>query len=71
MYELTTGKPPFEDHESEDATFMRIISGNLNLPTYISEELKTLIEGILVKNPKERLSLADIDESQWLRIHEK
>ena len=36
MYELTTGKAPFEDNDSEDATFMKIVEGNVNLPEKMS-----------------------------------
>ena len=36
MYELTTGKAPFEDNDSEDATFMKIMEGNVTLPEKMS-----------------------------------
>lgn len=54
MYELLTGLPPWY---SQDWRVMRkrIIDQPLHLPSYLSEEAKDLLRGLLNKNPLDRL----------------
>ena len=44
-----------------------ILDGNFSIPSYISIEASTLLQSILKKKPKQRLSLNDILKSVWIK----
>ncbi len=66
IYELATGKAPFEDIISRQKTYRNISQVNYTLPTHLSLELQDLIEKILVKEPTKRLSLEGILAHKWI-----
>lgn len=43
------------------------MSGEVLINKKVSKEVDELIRGILVRNPKKRLSLKEIDNSKWLK----
>ena len=53
MYEMMCGRLPFynKDH---DVLFEMILLQNVKFPRNLSEEAKTLLSGLLDKNPKRR-----------------
>lgn len=59
LYTFLVGKPPF-DTEAVKSTLNRVIHADFDLPSHLSEDAKNLIQSLLKKNPKERLSLPDI-----------
>ncbi|KAK3802703.1 hypothetical protein RRG08_001966 [Elysia crispata] len=63
MYEMMCGRLPFynKDH---DVLFELILVQNVKFPRNLSEEAKSLLSGLLVKKPRERLggSEADVEE---------
>ncbi|XP_056010462.1 serine/threonine-protein kinase PLK4-like isoform X2 [Ostrea edulis] len=59
LYTFLVGKPPF-DTEAVKSTLNRVILADFELPNHLSEDAKDLIQSLLKKNPKERLSLPDI-----------
>lgn len=66
-YEFLYGVPPFEA-ESQTDTFRRIMKVDLSFPSspIVSEDAKTLIRLLLVKDSSKRLSLDKILEHPWI-----
>lgn len=56
LYTFLVGKPPF-DTEAVKSTLSRVILAEFDIPGHISMEAQDLIQSLLRKNPKERLSL--------------
>lgn len=57
LYELITGLPPFYSRNT-DEIYQRILNQKLSFPSTIkiSVQLKDLLNSLLVKNPKNRIS---------------
>ena len=54
LYELLTGLPPFYTNDKKQL-FQNILTKQLNLPKYLSTEAKSLINGLLHRDPGKRL----------------
>jgi aurora kinase len=67
-YEFCTGNPPFEA-EDNHATYERIKSIDLKFPDYLSREVKDFISRILIFDPKQRISLEEIESHPWIMKH--
>jgi serine/threonine protein kinase len=65
-YEFVTGSPPFESNERKE-TFRLICKGEVKFPSHLSNECRDLIRKLLNKNPKERLSLKDVINHNWIK----
>lgn len=59
LYTLLVGKPPF-DTDAVKSTLTRVVMADYNIPLYLSDNAKDLIERLLKKNPRERMKLRDI-----------
>ncbi len=69
IFELVFGYAPFSSTFNEER-FNNIKSGKINWPKDLNDEykdLKDLIEKILKVDPKERISLDEIENHSWLR----
>jgi serine/threonine protein kinase len=66
IYEMLTGMPPFYSR-NRDRLFRKILKANLNLPAYLSNEARSLIVGLLDRNPNTRLGCGQ--NSASLRSH--
>jgi len=64
LYTLLCGAFPFKAL-SEKELYGKIAKGVYNLPTYLSNEAKTLIKKILVINPTSRPTAEDILKDNW------
>ena len=53
MYEMMCGRLPFYNRD-HDVLFELILLQNVKFPRNLSEEAKTLLSGLLAKNPKRR-----------------
>ena len=53
MYEMMCGRLPFYNRD-HDVLFELILLQNVKFPRNLSEEAKTLLSGLLAKNPKHR-----------------
>lgn len=53
MYEMMCGRLPFYSREHEKL-FELILSGNLRFPSKLSAEAKSLLSGLLIKDPNQR-----------------
>ena len=66
IFELVFGYPPFSSNLNT-VRFNNIKEGKINWPENLEDEvLKDLIQKILKVNPKERISLDDIEKHTWL-----
>lgn len=54
LYEMLTGLPPFYA-QNVNVMYTKILSGELKFPSYISDNAKALLEGLLVRDPEKRL----------------
>lgn len=58
IYEMLTGKPPFQAHNSQKnpmKLYRKILSQKPPLPKYLSGNAHSLLKGLLTKNPDQRL----------------
>ncbi|KAF3991259.1 hypothetical protein FT663_01716 [Candidozyma haemuli var. vulneris] len=67
-YEFLVGRPPFED-DDKGTTYKRIARVDLKIPSFLSEEAADFITQLLQKNPRQRLSLADVASHPWMEKH--
>jgi serine/threonine protein kinase len=65
MYELLTGKPPFE-HESETDTYRHIVHARYSFPPYMSIDARALLQRLLVRLPAHRMPLAKVCKHRWI-----
>ena len=66
IFELVFGYPPFSSNLNT-VRFNNIKEGKINWPENLEDgDLKDLIQKILKVNPKERISLNDIEKHPWL-----
>jgi len=61
LYEMLTGLPPFYA-QNVNVMYQKILSGELRFPQYISEDAKSLLEGLLTRDPAVRLGTKGGDE---------
>ena len=59
------GDPPFVT-QSNNETYARIRSVDIKWPEHITEDAKDLIQKFLVKDPKKRISLTDVESHPWI-----
>ena len=60
LYVLTCGALPF-DGEDFRSLFGKILNAKFVIPPFISAELKDLICQMLVVDPKERITMAEVN----------
>ena len=81
LYEMLTGVTPYYD-KNRNVLFYNIEQGKLVIPNYVSENAKSLLIGLLQRDPKKRLggSIRDAEEIKehkffegidWQKIYEK
>lgn len=66
-YEFLFGTPPFEA-AGHSETYKRILKVDLRFPSHhqVSEGAKDLIEKLLIKDPKKRMSLENVFTHPWI-----
>jgi len=55
-YELRTGKAPFY-HMSTKETKKKILNATLSYPEDFSDNMKSFISGLILKDPEQRMSI--------------
>ncbi|PPD71891.1 hypothetical protein GOBAR_DD31209 [Gossypium barbadense] len=65
LYCMVLGKYPFLGETLQD-TYEKIVNNPLILPNDINSELRSLLEGLLCKDPKERMTLNDVAKHPWV-----
>ena len=70
LYEMLTGLPPHFS-ENRDEMYRKILSSNAEYPRYLSPMAKSLLKGLLIKNPEQRLGskygVQEIKDHPFLR----
>lgn len=69
LYCMVLGTYPFLGDNLHD-TYDKIVSNELFLPDNMNPLLKNLIEGLLCKDPEQRISLANVAEHPWVVAEE-
>ncbi|KAL2990060.1 hypothetical protein AAZX31_11G174800 [Glycine max] len=65
LYCMILGEYPFLGDTLQD-TYDKIVNNPLVLPNDMNPPLKNLIEGLLSKDPRLRMSLSDVAEDSWV-----
>ncbi|VDL93900.1 unnamed protein product [Schistocephalus solidus] len=65
-YEMLCGHPPFE-HDDTKETYARIKAVKFTYPSVITPLAQDLISKILVRDPAQRLGLAEIQKHPWVQ----
>ncbi|KAG8936116.1 Protein kinase [Tulasnella sp. 418] len=67
LYVMLCGRLPFED-ENVPNLFHKISSGIYHLPSYLSPEAKSIIQGMLAVDPVKRLTVPEILALPWFNV---
>lgn len=67
MYEMLCGRLPFYNRD-HDVLFALILMEDVKFPRSISQEARSLLGGLLVKSPKERLG-GGLDDVREIQMH--
>ena len=81
LYEMLTGVTPYYD-KNKNNLFYNIEQGKLIIPNFVSENAKSLLRGLLQRDPKKRLGGGNRDSEEikehkffedvdWKKIYEK
>ncbi|XP_012235642.1 serine/threonine-protein kinase PLK4 [Linepithema humile] len=70
LYTLLVGIPPF-DTEAVKSTLTRVVIADYVIPPHLSNNAKDLIDKLLKKNPKDRISLRDVSKHPFITNIEK
>jgi [calcium/calmodulin-dependent protein kinase] kinase len=65
LYCMILGEYPFLGDTLQD-TYDRIVNNPIEIPDDINPQLKNLIEGLLCKDPEQRMTLAEVAEHVWV-----
>lgn len=65
LYTLLVGQPPF-DTDAVKSTLTRVVMADYSMPSHLSPEAQDLIDQLLKKNPKDRISLHAILKHPFL-----
>ncbi|KAL2328621.1 hypothetical protein Fmac_022048 [Flemingia macrophylla] len=65
LYCMILGEYPFLGDTLQD-TYDRIVNNPIVLPNDMNPQLKNLIEGLLSKDPRLRMTLGDVAEDSWV-----
>ncbi|CAD8110744.1 unnamed protein product [Paramecium sonneborni] len=66
LFKMITGVFPFRGNSEKDL-FKKICLGKIEYPSFVSFSAKQLISAMLRVDPKERLSMQEVQQSQWLQ----
>ncbi|XP_038723946.1 serine/threonine-protein kinase GRIK1-like isoform X1 [Tripterygium wilfordii] len=65
LYCMIVGQYPFLGETLQD-TYDKIVNNSLILPDEINPQLKNLLEGLLSKDPNQRLTLDEVAQHTWI-----
>ena len=70
LYLMLCGKLPFY-HEQNEIMYQQILSGQFELPDFLSDNAKDILTKIIEIDPKKRLNFQQIKEHPWFNIIDK
>ncbi|KAK4255068.1 hypothetical protein QN277_008118 [Acacia crassicarpa] len=65
LYCMILGEYPFLGDTLQD-TYDKIVNNPLVLPDDLNPQIRSLLEGLLCKDPKHRMTLADVAQHSWV-----
>lgn len=68
LYCLVCGHLPFEDQNTQ-SLYQKILSTDYQFTCYLSDEVKNLIEHVLVAEPELRFGLKQIKQNSWFKSY--
>ncbi|ORX47162.1 Pkinase-domain-containing protein [Hesseltinella vesiculosa] len=72
LFEMLTGKPPFEDSRDEEEVCQRIKEADIKYPPNLSRQARDLLEQLLQKRAVDRISLQEVLKhpfiTRWLHV---
>ena len=69
LYVMLFGYLPFDDN-TENGLYEKIIIGKFNIPNFISNLGKNLLEKILVTDPNKRINVEGIRKDSWYNLYD-
>jgi len=67
MYEMMVGKPPFGPTNNMEKLFHNILHQPVYFPSFLSEQGKSILEGLLCRDPTQRLGCGKDDGDEIIR----
>lgn len=64
LYAILCGSLPFDDQNIR-SLFRKIKEGVLNIPSYLSEDARNLIQQMLIVDPMKRIKISEIRQNRW------
>jgi len=67
IFEMLTGLPPFYA-QNVNVMYQKILTGELRVPNYVSDDARSLLEGLLTREPAQRLGTkggAEVKQHPW------
>jgi 5'-AMP-activated protein kinase catalytic alpha subunit len=65
LYAMVCGYLPFEDANTS-TLYKKIMHGEYKTPSFLSERTKSLLRGILNKDPQQRFTIQQIREHEFV-----
>jgi serine/threonine protein kinase len=70
LFALLTGRLPFDD-ENIQALLKKVKSGQYTIPSYLTGDVKDLIQRMLAMDPEKRITIPEIKRHPWWRRLDK
>ncbi|CAD8053988.1 unnamed protein product [Paramecium primaurelia] len=70
LFACLCGYLPFED-QNTSALYKKILSGSYQLPSHLSKDAQSMIQGILTVKPDKRFTINDIRNHPWFKIYKR
>ena len=68
LYALLCGCLPFEDLNTS-LLYKKILSGDYQIPGFLSPQAKDFIQRILTTNPSERMNIQQMQAHPWFNLY--
>ncbi len=68
LYAMLCGYLPFEDQKTS-SLYKKILNAEYTLPKFLSEDAKDLVSKIFITDPEKRISVNEIREHPWFKLH--
>ena len=68
LFVMVCGNLPFVEKDDKNTLFKNIVKGKVEYPKFISSNVKSLLQKILVVNPEKRININEIKQYQFYQI---
>ncbi|EGR34680.1 protein kinase domain protein [Ichthyophthirius multifiliis] len=70
LFALLCGYLPFED-ENTSSLYKKILSGDYQIPNFVSYDAKDLLQKVLNVDPQKRYKFEEIKNHKWFNLHKR